>query len=568
MKQNFETTAEAFLELLHLRGIKYFLANAGTDFASIVDAFAHRRSQGQKWPKPLVIPHEGPLVAMAHGYYLATGEPLAAMVHVGAGTANSLGALMNAYNAQVPILFAAGRTPISEWGHAGSRSIYIHWGQECYDQAGIVREFVKWDYELRSESDLEAVVDRGLTLAMSEPRGPVYLTLPRETLAAPFTKPEFKAKRRYDCPTFHPRPEKLKEAAEIIAGAKFPLVITSAAGKDPQAVVALTRLADSIGCGVISFNPEFLNFPLDHPAHLGFEIEPDILEADVIIVLDCDVPWYPQHFRPKQTTKVIHIAIDPLYSNYPIRTFESDLSLAGDARQILTVLCEILAEHPECEQAAIADRKKRIKKRHLLMVEKLDKNAQHCTQDKPIDPVWAAHCLNKYLNDDTIVVNEYDNQMKSQANLRPGRYFTQPHGGFLGFGFGAALGIKLASPDKTVILTVGDGSYLFNVPSACHLVSKAQQLPILIIVFNNHSWNAVKRSNLGMHPDGWAAKTQDFPLCDLQPSMPYEKICEAFGGYGEKVEDPGQLQPAIERGLNVVRQEKRQALINIILKHP
>ena len=172
VKVKVETVAQAFLELLSLRGIDYFFGNAGTDFASIVDAFALRQRQGKESPRPMLIPHEIPLMCMAHGYYLATGKPQMAMVHVGIGTANALGALMGASRGRIPVLLSAGRTPITEEGNPASRNVYIHWGQESFDQASMVREYVKWDYELRDPSQLELAVDRALAMAMTEPRGP------------------------------------------------------------------------------------------------------------------------------------------------------------------------------------------------------------------------------------------------------------------------------------------------------------------------------------------------------------------------------------------------------------
>ena len=179
---------------------------------------------------------------------------------------------------------------------------------------------------------------------------------------------------------------------------------------------------------------------------------------------------------------------------------------------------------------------------------------------------WVAHHINQRLESDTIVVNEYDNAMREQPNLRAGRYFCSPHAGYLGWGLGAALGAKLACPDDTVIATVGDGCYLFGVPSACHAVSAMHRLPILIIVNNNQRWEAVRRGTRALHPDGWAARTNNFPLSDLPPEAAYEKICEAFGGYGERVDNPDQVEPALDRALDVVRNEKRQALLNIISK--
>ena len=180
-----ETTGQAYLELLRERGIDYFFANAGTDFAPLIDAFARFAEQGKQTPKPITVPHENAAVAMAHGYYMVTGKPQVVMVHVTVGTANALNGIINAARDHVPILFSAGRTPLTEAGLPGSRDISIHWAQEAFDQAGMVREYVKWDYELRNFIQLEAVVDRALEIAMTEPRGPVYLTLPREVLGDP-----------------------------------------------------------------------------------------------------------------------------------------------------------------------------------------------------------------------------------------------------------------------------------------------------------------------------------------------------------------------------------------------
>ncbi|HEX6774911.1 MAG TPA: thiamine pyrophosphate-binding protein, partial [Methylomirabilota bacterium] len=178
-----ETVAQAWLELLEDRGVDVFLANAGTDFASLVDAFAKRQAEGKTAPRPVVVPHESVAVGMAHGYYLATGRPQAVMVHVTVGTANATCGVISAARGRAPVFLAAGRTPLTEEGLPGSRDLYIHWAQEAFDQAGMLREYVKWDYELRHATQIESVIDRAFELMLSEPRGPVYVTLPREVLA-------------------------------------------------------------------------------------------------------------------------------------------------------------------------------------------------------------------------------------------------------------------------------------------------------------------------------------------------------------------------------------------------
>ena len=171
-----ESVAEAYLELLAARGVEYFFGNAGTDFAPIIEAFARRTALGQALPRPITVPHEITAVAMAHGYAMVTGRPQVVMVHVIVGTANALCGIINAARAHVPVLFTAGRTPLTEGGLPGARDRHIHWAQESFDQGAMVREFVKWDYELRLGAQLETVVDRALAIARSEPAGPVYLT--------------------------------------------------------------------------------------------------------------------------------------------------------------------------------------------------------------------------------------------------------------------------------------------------------------------------------------------------------------------------------------------------------
>src|SRR5215471_3416074 len=235
-----DSVAEAYLALLAERGVEYLFANPGTDFAPIVEAYAKAAHTGTPMPKPVIGTHENLACSMAHGYGVASGKVPAVMVHVSVGTANALCGVLNACRANTPILFTAGRSPLTEEGLAGARDTYIHWAQEMFDQAGMLREAVKWDYELRNGAQLETVVDRALTIATSEPAGPVYLALPREVLAEPL--PQFSyaspARRAAASP---PAPDAaaIDVAARLLAAAKNPLIITADAGRDLGAVPAL-----------------------------------------------------------------------------------------------------------------------------------------------------------------------------------------------------------------------------------------------------------------------------------------------------------------------------------------
>src|SRR5262245_41480572 len=265
------TTAQAYLELLRDRGIEYFLGNAGTDFAPLVEAFATLEVEGRPAPRPLVVPHEFVAVSMGHGYALGAGKPLAVMVHVTVGTGNASTPIISASRANVPILMSAGRTPITEEGLPGARDLHIHWAQESFDQAAMLREYVKWDYELRTPVQLESVVDRALEVMLAEPPGPVYLTLPREVLAAktPPLSINSPARRQMQAERF-PDPARIEEAGRLLARASSPLILVSAAGRDPRAVAALVALAEAGGIPVVEADPIHLNFPHDHPLHLGY----------------------------------------------------------------------------------------------------------------------------------------------------------------------------------------------------------------------------------------------------------------------------------------------------------
>jgi acetolactate synthase I/II/III large subunit len=562
-----ESTAEAYLELLAARGVEYLFANAGTDFAPLIEAYAKRGAQGQAAPRPLTVPHEIPAVAMAHGYAMVTGRAQAVMVHVIVGAGNAVGGIINAARANVPMLFSAGRNPISEAGHSGSRDRPIHWAQESFDQAAMVREFVKWDYELRSASHLETVVDRALTLAHAEPQGPVYLTLPREVLAERQEAIEYADPARMVKPgPLVPAPESVNEAAQILTSARNPIIIVKAAGRDPGAVAALVSLAEALGAPVFEQFHTYLNFPQDHPLHGGFDAAPHLESADAVLVVESDVPWFPGLTHPRPEARIVHVGVDPLFSRYPIRGFPTDLALAGTPRLALQVLAEAVGRRADA--GAVAERRSRWEAVHASTVAAAATRARTVQPESPMDMAWVSRCVGDLVDDQSIVVNEYDLDASQACFKRPGSYFAAPSSGGLGWGLGAALGAKLAAPDKTVICCVGDGAYIFGAPTAAHFVSRAYNLPALFVIFNNRTWNAVKRAVQTHARDGWAVKTDSMPLTALEPAPDYEMVCRASGGHGERVEDPAQLPEALARGLRIVKEEKRQVLLNVICRKP
>jgi acetolactate synthase-1/2/3 large subunit len=560
-----DTTAEAYLELLKERGIDVFLGNAGTDFASLVEAFAKLEGQDRA-PRPLVVPHEFVAVSMAHGYFAASGRAAAVMVHVNVGTGNASTAVITAARANVPVLMTAGRTPVTEEGLPGSRDLHIHWAQESFDQAAMLREYVKWDYELRTPVQLEAVVDRALELMHAEPRGPVYLTLPREVLAAApgpttITSPPRRAVRSERWPD----PARIDEAARLLAAAERPLVLVSAAGIEARAVPALIELAEAGALGVVEADPIYLNFPHDHELHLGYNAagttNASLPEADAILVIEADVPWYPHLVKPAPGAPVMHLGIDPFFARYPMRSYPCDVPIAATPAAAMPLLAEAVRRAVDPER--VARRRERVAAEHRRRQADWRQTALRQAGASTIGFAWASHCIGEILDESTVVVNEYPLDRRFAALSRPGAYFASPHSSGLGFGLGAALGVKLARPDSTVVATVGDGAYFFGEPLSCLFMQRAHGLPVLTVIFNNQQWEAVKFGTLGVHPDGVARARGRFPLSELTPSPRFEEMAKTVDGHGERVEHPGELPAALKRGLAAVR-EGRPALLNVV----
>ena len=562
-----DNVAQAYLELLRDRGIKYFFGNAGTDFAPLVDGFARFAAEGKDFPKPVLVPHEFAAVSMAHGFAMVTGEPQVVMVHVNVGTSNGLTGVMNASRANIPLIFTAGRTPITEGEVKGGRNLHIHWAQESFDQASMLREYVKWDYELRNFAQVEKVVDRALNIAMSEPKGPVYLSLPREVLAEEHREFTYTPSRSKIYAKPGPDPAAIRQAADLLKDAVNPLIITSMVGKNPAAVGELVKLCESFAIPVtIAMSNLYLNFPTDHPMHLGFDPMRYLEEADVVLVIEADVPWFPIKGQPKPGAKIIQMGIDPFFSRYPIRTFPVDVPISADPETGLRSLRETLAAHGAEKRKTLRERFDRLAKEHEAQRATWKATAEKYKKDRPIDMGWLSNCVGQVRDADTVIINEYDLHTQQVPMKEPGTFFGSPMSSGLGWCFGAALGVKLARPECVPIVCMGDGAYHFTAPTACHFV--AQNLPVVVVVFNNQCWNAVKGSVIDLYPQGWAVKKNHFVLCDLEPSPAYEKIAESFGGYGERVEDPGEIIPALRRAVQAVRKEKRQALLNVICKHP
>ncbi|HVZ53122.1 MAG TPA: thiamine pyrophosphate-requiring protein [Pseudolabrys sp.] len=554
--------AEAFLRALADHGIDYFFANPGTDFPPIVEAFSRAKKTNAKVPQPVLVPHENLAVAMAHGAYLMNGRPQAVMVHVNVGTANTINNITNLNRDRVPLILAAGRTPITEKGEFGSRSRPIHWAQEMFDQAGMLRELVKWDYELRVPQQVTDVVARAVEVTMARPRGPAYLVLPREPLSAPMPEPVAPVQPRPQAADAHPDPSAIATLADWIAAAERPLIICSILPTEASPVLA--ELAEKCAVPVITQNPRSVCMPSSHPMHFGYEPGPLLADADLVIVLDCDVPWIPHLQAPPAGCRVAHVGEDPFYVRYPMRTFPSDLAVQAGTVNALKALSAALDQRRGAAEARISARRARLAERMTARRAQLAKDSAPA---KHITPEYLSRCIGECVGEDAVIFNEYPLRAAHCRREKPGTLYALGPAGGLGWGFGAALGAKLAAPDKLVVATLGDGAYMFGNPTVAHWVAAKHNLPILAIVFNNSRYGAVRNATLSMFKDAVAGETDGRELADLDPPPPYDEMAKAQGAYAERVEDPAELPDALARARDAVVKDKRQAFLNVIAQY-
>lgn len=559
-----ETAAERFLFQLRARGVTHFFVNAGTDFAPLVEAYARARGRDHNlFPEVCIAAHENLAVGMAHGAYLMTGRPQAVMFHVNVGTANAVCAAMNAAAERVPLIICAGRSPIYEQGMLGARNTRVSWGQEMYDQAGILREVVKWEYELRGPAHVGDVVDRAFSIAQTEPKGPIYLTLPREVLADKLPSSASPALDDLPIPTVAaPDMQAVERLADELAKAKFPILSSMAGGADPASVAALAHLCETYAIGYAEEQGRYLNLPSGHPLHLGYSLAPVLREADAICFVESDVPWIPEISSPKKDAFVAQCGTDPAFSTYPIRSHRADLAITSGTHALYTALDKELAKRKGridmSRRERLAEMAKGVRSKRAATVE------AELAKSGPITNAYLTMMLSKVLNENCTLFNEYWATREFLNPEQPSSYFYLPATGGLGWALPAALGAKRLRPERTFVAAIGDGTYMFSNPAACHHASQKHDLPVLTVVCNNSRWNAVLSTTKLVYPTGHMRKYDSHALSDLSPSPAYEEYSKASGGYGVRVEDRAQLEQALREALDVVEREGRQALVNVI----
>ncbi len=564
------TGAEAILQLLVASGVDYVFLNPGTDTAPIQEALVALAADGERVPTLVPCLYENVAMAAAHGYFLVTHKPQLVVVHVDVGTQNLGGNVHDAMRGQAGVVILAGRAPYTVDGELpGSRDRAIQWQQDVTDQIGIVRGYVKWAHELGRVDTLHQLVPRAVQIAASEPWGPVYMTAAREILMQPPADNSVDlrvARRARPLVTSAGDPQALDQLAEWLADAEAPVAITGNLGRHPEAVGRLVTLAETVGMRLVDTRGP-LNVPADHPLFLD-DANAAIAEADVVLLLDVDVPWIPRHVRPAAQARIAQLDIDPLKQTMALWGFPVDLPIQADSSKALVGLqAAVERQANAARRERWAARRDRYAAAYAAHQQVLQASLPELRTRRPIAGEWVGAALAGRLPADAIVLDETVTSAEPVRRFLgrqlPGTILSAGAPG-LGWALGAGVGVRLAAPDRTVVALVGDGSFVFGSPVAALWAAQQAAAPFLTIVLNNGGYNASKMPVLGLFPDGASQRANAFPGVRFNTPPDYAALARSCHAYGERVEDPTDLPLAIERGLAAVN-AGQAAVLDVVL---
>ena len=561
---------EILLDLFQSYGIEYIFCSPGSEWVPVWEELSRRYGQGEKTLKYINCRHEILAVSMAMGYTKATSRLPAVLLHAGVGPLHAAMSIRAAYLAQLPMVICSGEAS----DHADDGAVKApgsHWLSYLSDIGGpatLVRPYVKWSNTVKSKDTLLDSVSRGCQIAQTAPRGPVFLSVSNELILK--SQPEIKIARPSPVAMLpEARLRDLEEVANQLIESKQPIIITEHAGEKPEAVSKLTELAELLSIPVFECTyPSFANFHKNHPLHMGYDASETLEEADTVFIVGGTTPWYPPSALPQNVERVILLDEAPWHEKLPYWGYQIDLSLTADIGQGLAALVDIIRTHLH-QKGQIGpryqERFERWRVKHEQMVEQWKTEALAGRENKPISSQWFLHTVNKILPGNSIILDETQvhRRFLQRYLAEPNRYIRVVYGS-LGIGLGEAAGTKLAYQDRPVLLFVGDGTFNYSPVLAGLGLCQEYHLPILVVVLNNGGYMAMRRSYDASCPAGWAASHEAYLGVDIVPEPDYTKVAEAFDAYGERLEEPGDIEPALDRALQHIARG-RAALLDVIL---
>jgi acetolactate synthase-1/2/3 large subunit len=559
------SNGEAFIDILNAHDVDKVFINPGFEHNPIQIHVAEARINGRKSPQLILCLDEAVTIAAAYGNYMVTGKPQVVLVHSELGSLQLGGNLQNLQWGRVPVVILAAYQEIDV-----QRTL---WNGQPYDQGSIVRNSVKYDRRLHGGEDIHEALNEVFRIACTEPTGPVYLTFPMDYLFREAEKPASLPAAAVPASLPAVDAETLNEMAEFLLAAKNPLLVSGNAGRYPENVDALIRLAETLSLPVLT-GYSWMNFPGGHPLCIGIEqiggsrkVDAGLDEADVILAIDYAMPYVRSAPPIKPETKILHIDVDPLTQGRLLWERGADLFMKADAREAIPALEKVLKEKitPE-KKAELAERYRQVAARNEGIRQGWAAAAKNQANADPISADYLFYCVNQLLDEDAIVVNHTLGHCASVTEqierTKPGTWFGCPSGA-IGWAPGAALGAASASPGKTVVAVMTDGGFIWGCPTSALWTATRYRFPFLAIICNNDGYSEIRKSQKKITGDDslgeafFLESAADFHL-------DYSLTAKGAGAFGRTVTKSDEVLLALREAFAVMR-GGQPAVLNVRL---
>jgi acetolactate synthase I/II/III large subunit len=558
--------AEDFIRVLNQRGVENIFFNPGIDTVPVQVTLSRLKAAGKKAPALILCLDESVAMAAAHGHYMVSGKPQVVMAHRELGTFQVGGQWTNVQCGRVPLIFCAGLPGGQE---------RTTWQGKPYDQGSIVRNNVKWDFEVGRDESLADAAGKALEVATCEPSGPVYMAPAGEAMLQKNSKSIAAA-----VPTSAPAPDLGRDvfakAAKILLGAENPLILAGQSGRNAESISALVKLAEVLAARVIS-SPVRVNFPTEHPLCAGIDpigggsrsLAHYLTEADAVLLIDYDLPYAPMPISPSSEAKLIYLTLDSGRKSGPLWGIRPALFMEADSFKAIPQLCQAIERNlTPAKVAELSARATRIGQEHQKIRDEQRGTAKGRSAQKPICPDWLCQCIGQIADEDTVIVNQ---TITHSGFVGEQIFRSRPHsllacaGGSIGWALGAALGAKIAARDKIVISLMGDGAFIWGCPESTLWTAKSYHAPFLAVIFNNRAYAAIKGLvQRAYGEEKISAQTGFDSGVDIASPPDYAKIAEACGAYGSTVKEPEDVLPGLQRALAEVKRG-RAAVVDVWL---
>lgn len=573
-----EYGSDLIVELIRNLEIPFVALNPGASYRGIHDSFVNFAGGG---PELALCCHEEIAVAVATGYARATGKPMVAAIHDVVGLQHATMAIYHAWVARLPVIVIGGTGPMA----AENRRPNTDWLHTALVQGNQVRDYVKWDDQPSSLRAIPESIMRAHRIATTEPMGPVYLCFDGDLQEEPVTIPmQLPDPRRFAAPSpAAPDPEMLREAARLLAGAQWPVIVTGAVGRHREALQPLAELAELLAAPVVSTS---YALPTGHALNASSLRQDALRDADVVIALDVpdlfgafsqsggikDRGVFPQYIKPE--TKVIHINMwDFLQHSWATdfqRLYPVDLPIAADTRLALPMLVEACAQELAKDSGSarrVGERRQAVAQLRSAAAERQTANTRRNWDGRPISMArFNAELFGAVSDKPWMLTSARPGFELSHPDQIAGSAGSGNGAGGLGLAMGQAVGQALAHRDseRFLVHVSGDGEFLYT-PSSIWTVSHLN-LPILTVINNNRLYG-----NDEGHQEH-IARVRERPVENKfigialdKPATDHAALARSFGveGFGP-VEDPSQLHEVLSRAAEIVAKERRPVLVDVV----